>query len=70
VLDVDELTIADGLITLKGETGGYEEAARIEAAMQKVPGFEQAKRGDEQKKKDKVRFTLTIPLEAPQSEEG
>lgn len=70
VLDVEELTIADGLITLKAETGGYEEAARIEAAMQKVPGFEQAKRGDEQKKKDKVRFTLTIPLEAAQTEEG
>lgn len=71
-LDVTELSISPTNIVLKAETDGYEQAAKIEAALQRSDRFKQASKGDEQKKRDKVRFTITIPLddEGEQTDEG
>ena len=70
VLDVTELSISSGTISMKVETGGFEDAAKIESALKAKPRFKQAQKGDEKKRRDKVRFTITIPLEGDESEEG
>ena len=62
-IDVSELSISPTNVVLKAETDGYEAAATIEAALKQSPRLRQARKGDEQKKRDKVRFTITIPLE-------
>ena len=69
-IDVSELHITDGNIKLKAETDGFEDAAKIEAALQKHPKFKDTRKSDEKKVKESVRFTLTIPLESDESEEG
>jgi Tfp pilus assembly PilM family ATPase len=72
VLDVSELSIAANTITLKLESSGFEQAAKIEASLQRNPRFKQARKSDEKKVKESVRFAITIPLEEPEapSEEG
>lgn len=63
-IDVSELSISPTNIVMKAETDGYEAAATIETALKQSPRLRQARKGDEQKKRDKVRFTITIPLDA------
>lgn len=70
VLDVTELSISSGTISMKVETGGFEDAAKIETSLKAQPRFKQAQKGDEKKRREKVRFTITIPLEGDESEEG
>lgn len=70
VLDVTELSISSGTISMKVETGGFEDAAKIESSLKARPRFKQAQKGDEKKRREKVRFTITIPLEGDASEEG
>jgi type IV pilus assembly protein PilM len=70
VLDVTELSISSGTISMKVETGGFEDAAKIESSLKAQPRFKQAQKGDEKKRREKVRFTITIPLEGDESEEG
>ncbi len=69
-LDVSELSISPTSISMKVETNGYEEAAKIETALKRKPKFAEARKGDESKRSDKVRFTITIPLEGTDTEEG
>lgn len=71
-IDVTELSISPTNIVLKAETDGYEQAAKIETALKRSDRFKQARKGDEQKKRDKIRFTITIPLddEGEQTDEG
>lgn len=71
-IDVTDLTIAHGsAVNMKAETDGFEAAARIEAALKRSPDFRQATRGDEQKAREAVRFTINIPLGEPEAgEEG
>ena len=70
VLDVTELSITSGTISMKVETGGFEDAAKIESSLKANARFKQAQKGDEKKRREKVRFTITIPLEGDDSEEG
>ena len=44
----------------------------IETALQRNPKFSQARKGDEKKTGDSVRFSITIPLtqDAVEGEEG
>jgi Tfp pilus assembly PilM family ATPase len=70
VLDVTELSISSGTISMKVETGGFEDAAKIESSLKGNARFKQAQKGDEKKRREKVRFTITIPLEGDESEEG
>ena len=55
---------------MKVETGGFEDAAKIESSLKANARFKQAQKGDEKKRREKVRFTITIPLEGDASEEG
>lgn len=69
-IDVSELSVNPGSITIKAETDGYEAAAKIETALQAAPGFKDANKGDEKKVREEVRFTITIPLESDETEAG
>ena len=72
-IDVDEMTITRASITFSAETDSYEDATSIESALQRVPGFSSAKKGDENKnRQDKIDFKITIPLEesSDETEEG
>ncbi len=69
-IDVSELSVTPGTITIKAETDGYEAASKIEAALQKAPGFKAASKGDEKKVREQIRFTITIPLDSDETEEG
>lgn len=67
-IDVRELTLSTTAINIKAETIGYEQAARIEAALKNVARFQAASKGDEKKMGEKVQFNLSIPLEGAQAE--
>ena len=69
-VDVRELQISDGTVQLSAETDGFEDAAKIEASLQAYPRFKDARKGDEKKVKESIRFSVTIPLEADETEEG
>ncbi len=69
-IDVRELAISDGTIKVKAETDGFEDASKIESALQTYPKFKETRKSDEKKIKESVRFTLTIPLESEETEEG
>lgn len=69
-IDVRELQVSETTISMKAETNGFEDAAKIEASLQKHPPFKSATKGDEKKVKEKVRFTVTIPLGTDEEEEG
>lgn len=62
-VDVSELTITTNSVFFKAETDGFEEATRIEAALQNQEGFEGANKGDEKRdRQGNVDFSVTIPL--------
>ncbi len=71
-IDVRELSINDDVVNFKAETDSYETAARIEAALQKVSRFKQARKSDEKKTGETLQFTVNIPLgeSEPAAEEG
>ncbi len=69
-IDVLELSISEGTIQVKAETDGFEDASKIESSLQKYPKFKEARKSDEKKVKESVRFTVTIPLGAEETEEG
>ena len=69
-VEVREMQVTPGAVTLKAETDGFEAAAKIEAALQKSPRFKEARKSDEKKVKEMVQFTINIPLEAAAEEEG
>ncbi len=70
-IDVRELSVGPTGITIKAETDGYEAATRIESALQAAKGFEGARKGDEKKSRNGVRFNITIPRgEDDAGEEG
>ena len=61
-IDVTELQIGEKTISMRAETGGFEEASRIEAALQNSERFKEARKADEKKVGEKVVFNLSIPL--------
>ncbi len=71
-IDVKELNISEGAVTMKAETDTYESASQIEAALQEEPRFKGARKADEKKVGEALSFSLTIPLgeeeEAPVEE--
>ena len=62
-VDVSELTISLTNINLTAETDGYASAASVEEALQQTARFKSAVKGNEKKKRDRVTFTVTIPLQ-------
>ncbi len=69
-IDVSEMAVSPGSVSIKAETDSYEAAARIEAALQKVPEFRQASKGDEKKVRENILFTITIPLDGDDQAEA
>lgn len=63
-VDVSELYITPTTVTLDAEVEGYTEAAAVEAALKKSESFSQASKGEDKRKRDKVLFTVTIPLDS------
>ncbi len=68
-IDVREMSISATSITMKAEADGYEDAAKVETSLQSVDIFRNAKKGEEKRHQDSVRFSVTSPLEST-SEEG
>lgn len=62
-VDVSELTLATGAITLDAETNGFSDVATIEEAVRANPRFAQAASKDPKKVKERIRFSLNIPLQ-------
>jgi Tfp pilus assembly PilM family ATPase len=62
-VDVSDLTISATHINLTAETDGYASAASVEEALQQTSRFKSAVKGNEKKKRDRVSFTVTIPLQ-------
>jgi hypothetical protein len=74
VVDVNELSITPESISFTAETDGYAGAATVEEALQRNPRFQGAAKGNEKKARDKVSFSISIPLDGaaapPPGEEG
>lgn len=62
VVDVSDLTITPDNISFTAETDGYAGSAAIEDALKRFDRFASATKGSEKKNKDKVQFTMSIPL--------
>jgi len=62
-IDVSELTINSNSINMKAETDGYDAAATIETSLQANQRFKQARKGDEKKSRNGIKFSVTISLE-------
>jgi len=71
-VEVSELTVTPATISFSAETDGYASAARVEESLQSQPLFKDAAKGNDRKVRDKVSFTVTIPLtgEEGTGEEG
>ena len=63
VINADVITISPKMITMKAETTDYTSAASIEEKLKEHPRFHKAEKSDERKKRDKIEFTITIPLD-------
>jgi hypothetical protein len=70
VIDVRELTLSETAVSLKADTDGYEQVAKIEASLQAAPRFKGATKGDEKKRGEKVQFTISIPLGVEEAQEA
>ena len=70
-VDVSDLNITDNAIIMKATTDGFEDAAEMEASLQKFPKFKGAKKSNEEKgrRNQGIEFTITIPLEQEVEEE-
>ena len=70
-IDVSELNITDNAIIIKAETDGFEDAAEMEASLQRYPKYKGAKKSNEEKgrRNQGIEFTITIPLEQEETEE-
>jgi hypothetical protein len=71
-VEVSDLTLSGQAVKFTAKTDSYDSAARIEASLQKNERFRNAKKGDEKKLGDGIKFTMTIPLGDDESveEEG
>jgi hypothetical protein len=69
-VDVNEMVISKTSINLKAETDGFQTATEIEQALKQRPRFKQAQKADEKSMRDGIRFSIIIPLEVEQDEEG
>jgi Tfp pilus assembly PilM family ATPase len=63
-VDVTELTVTPENVSFNAEADGYTSAAAVEEALRKVEAFREATKGNEKKNREKVNFTVTIPLVA------
>jgi hypothetical protein len=64
------MTLSRTSVRIKAETTGYEAAASIEQSLQRRARFKNTVKGDEKKLGDGISFSLTIPLDGDEKEEG
>lgn len=69
-VDVRELVIAPGAITMKAETDGYGEVATIEEFLRKNEKFKAAETKDPKQVRDKIQFNINIPMGGAEAEGG
>jgi hypothetical protein len=69
-VDVTEITITPENISFNAEADGYTSAAAVEESLRRVEAFKQAAKGNEKKNRDKVNFTINIPLGAAEPVAG
>jgi general secretion pathway protein L len=69
-IEVREMTVTPASVQMQAQTTGYEAAATIEQSLQRNARFKAARKGDEKKVGDGIRFTVTIPLDGSEGEEG
>ncbi len=69
-VEVSQLTITPENISFDAETDGYASSSAVEESVKKVPRFDQAAKGNEKKNREKVTFTMTIPLVPAGTTEG
>ena len=69
-VEVREMTLTPTSVRMKAETTGYEAAASIEQSLQRRARFKDTVKGDEKKLGDGISFSLTIPLDGDEKEEG
>jgi Tfp pilus assembly PilM family ATPase len=69
-VEVTNMTISESSVYLKAKTTGYEAAATIEQAIQSKERFKNATKGDEKKSGSGLSFSITIPLDQGEEEEG
>ena len=73
VLDATEIIIQPDNLSVSAETDGYGSASAVESRLQANPAFKNATKGADKKSKEKILFTITVPLgtdDAPAGEEG
>ncbi|HJN73062.1 MAG TPA: pilus assembly protein PilM [Myxococcota bacterium] len=68
-INVSELTINATGVSFRAETSGYEAAATIESALREEERFSNAKKADETKVGDGIKFSMSIPFEEEEEEE-
>ena len=69
-VEVTSMTISESSLFFKAKTTGYEAAAIIEQAIQSKDQFKDATKGDEKKSGSSFTFSITIPLDQGEEEEG
>ena len=69
-VDVTEITLTPNNISFNAEADGYTSAAAGEESLRRVEAFGQATKGNEKKNRDKVNFTINIPLGAIETVAG
>ena len=69
-VNVSDLTVGSLSLTFNAETDTYESAAAIETSIQAVEAFADAVKSNERRARDKVTFTMTIPLNGSATEGG
>ncbi|MED5372755.1 MAG: pilus assembly protein PilM [Myxococcota bacterium] len=68
-LDISDLSITESTITFKAETVSFDAASQIEKALQAEPRFSEAKKANETKAGQGIRFDMSIPLPVDEDEE-
>lgn len=69
-VEVSQLTITAENISFDAETDGYASSSAVEESLKRAPRFSQAAKGNEKKNREKVTFTITIPLAPADLTEG
>jgi Tfp pilus assembly PilM family ATPase len=61
-IEVSELNLSSKAVRFTAKTDSYDSVARIESSLQENERFRNARKGDEKKLGDGIKFTMTIPL--------
>ena len=69
-VDVLSLKVTTNVIQIDAETTGFAEVAKVEETLKATEKFSSASKSNEKKKRGKIEFTVQIPLNGTDGEEG